>query len=94
MIQIKPNPHAPNITNKIKTKIEGLTHPENYVLSLQLDYRDNNTIFYLDNVDKIHFAKDWMEIEQKNNSHAYFDYAHILEYSVINAEDIIDLGVI
>jgi hypothetical protein len=94
MIKIRPNPHAPNITNKIKTEIEKLTHPENYALSLQLDYRDNHTIFYLKKVEEIIFSKDWLEIKQKNNSHAFFDYNCILEYSVINAEDVIDLGVI
>ena len=67
---------------------------ENYVLSLQLDYRDNNTLFYFKKVTKLNFAKEWLEIVQSNNSHAFFDYKHILEYCVINAEDVIDLGVV
>lgn len=83
---------APSIANKIKESIEKLENYDNYVLSLQLNYRDNNTIFYLKKVTHIHFEKEWLEIKQENNSHAFFDYKHILEYCVINAEDIIDLG--
>ena len=83
---------APKIAIKLKDSIDRLDEPDNYVLSLQLNYRDNNTLFYLKKVTHIHFEKEWLEIEQENNSHAFFDYKHILEYCVINAEDIIDLG--
>ena len=94
MIEIKMSSNAPKIAQKIKDNIESLKNVENYVLSLQLDYRDNNTIFYFKNVCKLNFAKEWLEIVQSNNSHAFFDYKHILEYCVINAEDVIDLGVV
>lgn len=83
-----------HIANKIKDSIEKIDNPENYVLSLQLNYRENNTIFYLKNVTNITFGKEWLEIQQENNSHAFFDYKHILEYCVINAKDVIDLGAI
>lgn len=94
MIEIKMSPNAPKIAQKIKDNIESLKNVENYVLSLQLDYRDNNTIFYFKNVCKLNFAKEWLEIVQSNNSHAFFDYKYILEYCVINAEDVLDLGVV
>ena len=88
------SPNAPKIAHKIKDNIEALNNVENYVLSLQLDYRDNNTLFYFKKVTKLNFAKEWLEIVQSNNSHAFFDYKYILEYCVINAEDVLDLGVV
>ena len=94
MIKIEMSSNAPKIAHKIKDNIEALNNVENYVLSLQLDYRDNNTLFYVKKVTKLNFAKEWLEIVQSNNSHAFFDYKHILEYCVINAEDVIDLGVV
>lgn len=94
MIKIEMSPNAPKIAHKIKDNIEALNNVENYVLSLQLDYRDNNTLFYFKKVTKLNFAKEWLEIVQSNNSHAFFDYKHILEYCVINAEDVKDLGVV
>ena len=94
MIKIEMSPNAPKIAHKIKDNIEALNNVENYVLSLQLDYRDNNTLFYFKKVTKLNFAKEWLEIVQANNSHAFFDYNYILEYCVINAEDVIDLGVV
>ena len=94
MIKIEMSPNAPKIAHKIKDNIEALNNVENYVLSLQLDYRDNNTLFYFKKVTKLNFAKEWLEIVQSNNSHAFFDYKHILEYCVINAEDVLDLGVV
>ena len=81
MIEIKMSPNAPKIAQKIKDNIESLKNVENYVLSLQLDYRDNNTIFYFKNVCKLNFEKEWLEIVQSNNSHAFFDYNYILEYN-------------
>ena len=38
---------SPSIGEEIKEIIEGLSEIENYVLSLQLDYKDTNTLFYL-----------------------------------------------
>jgi hypothetical protein len=90
MINVTSNLYAPNISDYIKKQIDGLNHPENYVLSLQLSYKDNNTIFYLKKVKSINFNQDYLEIEQENNNHAFFDYNYILEYCVINAEDVID----
>lgn len=93
MIEIKMSPNAPNIAHKIKEVIEDLTCPENYALSLQLDYKDVNTIFYLKNVYRLNFQKEWVEIVQLDNSHAFFEYKHILEYCVLNSDDAFDLEV-
>ena len=91
MIEIKMSPNAPNIAYKIKEVIEDLTCPENYALSLQLDYKDVNTIFYLKNVYGLNFQNEWVEIVQLDNSHAFFEYKHILEYCVLNSDDALDL---
>ena len=77
---------APDIALKIKDTINKLDSPDDYVLSLQLDYRDSNTLFYLKKIRSITFDKLWVEIEQENNSHTFIDYRFILEYCVINAK--------
>ena len=94
MVNIEIKLNAPEIGYKIEECINKLDSPENHVLSLQLDYRDNNTIFYLKKIDLIKFEEEWLEIKQENNSHAFFDYNNILEYCIINAEDIIDLEMV
>ena len=96
MIKINLSPKAPDIVHEIKKIIKELEHPEDYCLTLQLDYRDHNTIFYLNDVTAITFARDWLKIKQKNNSRALFNYTMILEYCVINAEEVMnqDLGVV
>lgn len=85
---------APPIGEEIKNIIEGLSDVNNFVLSLQLDYRDNNTIFYLNRVQLIEFKTDMLHISQEEKSHVYISYGNIVEYAVINAEDVLDLGVI
>ena len=85
---------APKVAEKIEKVVNELDKPDDYALSLQLSYRDNNTIFYLDKVESINFSKDYLMIKQKNNTHSFFYYENILEYGVINTEDIINLGVI
>lgn len=83
---------SPSIGWEIKEIVDDLPNPDSYVLSLQFDYRENNTLFYLDKVEEIYFSADMLNIRQKNKSHAFFDYKHILEYCIINAEDVLDLG--
>lgn len=84
---------APAIAKELKTIIDELPNQSDYVLSLQLDYRDCNTIFYLNKITEINFKEDMLQITQDNRSHAFFDYKNILEYCVINAEDVVELGV-
>jgi len=81
-----------DIRSTMKYAIDELKDPDNHVLSIQLDYRDHNTIFYLNKVDEINFEKDYMEIRQGNDTRAFFKYDNILEYCLINAEEVIDLG--
>lgn len=90
MLKINSDNNSPPIGEKIKKAIENLTHPDKFVLSLQLDYHDHNTLFYLNKVNQITFNQELLEIEQKE-SVAFFSYEHILEYCVINAEDVLDL---
>lgn len=85
--------NAPSIGKQLKNIIEKLNNPDDYVLSLQLDYRDNNTLFYLEKVSVIEFQDTMLKITQRNNSVAFFDYDNILEYCVINASNVINMGV-
>lgn len=81
--------NAPNIGKQLKNIIENLDNPDDYVLSLQLDYRENNTLFYLEKVSIIEFQETMLKITERNNSVAFFDYNNILEYCIINASEII-----
>lgn len=83
---------APPISGQLKEIIEKLENPDDYVLSLQLDYRDDNTLFYLSKVSVIEFQDTLLKITQRNNSVAFFDYENILEYCVINASEVLNLG--
>lgn len=95
MIDIKVDfLNSSDIGEKLKEIITNLENPKNYVLSLQLDYRDANSIFNLDQLDKIYFIDDLMEIIYKNNTHVFFKIENILEYSIINKEDVIEMDLI
>ena len=80
-----------DIGEEIKKIITNLENTKEYVLSLQLDYRDSNSIFNLDQLDKIKFTDDLMEIIYKNNTHVFFKIENILEYCIINKEDVIEM---
>lgn len=84
--------NAPTIAKQLKHIIENLDNPDDYVLSLQLDYRENNTLFYLKKVSVIEFQETMLKITQRNNSVAFFDYNNILEYCIINASEVINMG--
>ena len=83
--------NSSDIGEELKKIITNLENPKDYVLSLQLDYRDANSIFNLDQLDKINFTDDLMEIIYKNNTHVFFKIENILEYSIINKEDVIEM---
>lgn len=83
---------APVIAKELEKVINGLDNPEDYVLSLQFDYRDSNTLFYLEKVDVIVFNDLLIKIIQTNGSVAFFEYENIVEYCVINAKDVINIG--
>ena len=63
--------NSSDIGEELKKIITNLENPKDYVLSLQLDYRDANSIFNLDQLDKINFTDDLMEIIYKNNTHVF-----------------------
>ncbi|MBQ8017559.1 MAG: hypothetical protein IJ258_05565 [Methanobrevibacter sp.] len=86
--------NSSDIGEELKKIITNLENPKDYVLSLQLDYRDANSIFNLDQLDKINFTDDLLEIIYKNNTHVFFKIENILEYSIINKEDVIELEAI
>lgn len=94
MLEVKTCRDSPTVGDEIKNVIDELSNKDSYVLSLQLDYRDNNTIFYLNRLKLIEFQKDMLHILQEKCSHVFISYENILEYAVINGEDVIDLGVI
>ena len=94
MLEVKTCRDSPTVGDEIKNVIDELSNKDSYVLSLQLDYRDANSIFNLDQLDKINFTDDLMEIIYKNNTHVFFKIENILEYSIINKEDVIELEAI
>ena len=82
---------APKIGQELKEIIDNLENQDEYVLSFQLDYRDRNSIFNLSELDKISFNENLVEITYKNNTHVFFNYDNILEYCIINKEDVIEM---
>ena len=88
LVEIITANNAPSIGEKIKEKIRNIENPDDYILSVQLDYRDNHTLFYLHNIKSINFNNDFLEINQKNNGQVLLDYNCILEYCIINAEEL------
>lgn len=91
MLQVIIEDRAPLISQDIKDVILSLDDINNFVLSLQLSYRDHNTIFYLGNLESIVFRDDLLHIRQWDHSNVFLGYDNILEYSVINAKGIIEI---
>lgn len=91
MLQVIIEDRAPLISQDIKDIILSLEDINNFVLSLQLDYHDCNTIFYLDKVDTIMFRDDLLHISQNDKSNIFLSYENILEYSIINTEELISV---
>ena len=92
---IMMNEKAPLIVWELKEvfeNFEGDVH--DFAFVLQLDYREANTVFYLRNVESIDFGEFWIKITLTNGSVVFFNYDCILEYSIINVDDVIDLGVV
>ncbi|WP_296882155.1 hypothetical protein [uncultured Methanobrevibacter sp.] len=89
------NERAPLIINNVKEVLDKIKDKINdFALSFQLNYHEANTIFYLRKVDEIYFDEYWIKISQSNGTVAFFNYDFILEYCIINADDVIDLGVV
>lgn len=94
IIKIKFHVKAPDITLSLKESLELLDNPDDFMLSLQLDYRENSTCIYLDKVECVNFEEYWLTITLKNNSKMYFNYINILEYSIVNAKETKKQGVV
>lgn len=82
---------APDITLALMEKLREIPSNEDYILVFQLKYRENHTIYHINNISHIRFHDDYMEIELKTQNITYYDYQQILEYNIIKSEDIDDL---
>lgn len=82
---------APDIGDELKKIIKNINNPEDYVLSLQLDYRDHNTLFFLEKITEIDFQRNMLKIVQNNESYAFFNYENILEYCILKDSEVIKL---
>lgn len=85
---ITEHTHSPSISSKIKETINNIENPDEFILVLQLAYRDNNTMFHLEHTESINFDKDCLEIHAKNGSTCFYDYNEILEYNIIRTNDV------
>ena len=93
-IKIKFHVRAPDITLSLKESLELLDNPNDFILCLQLDYRENNTNIYLDKVECVNFEEYWLSITLENGSKMYFNYINILEYSIVNAKETKNKGMV
>ena len=88
IIKIKFNTRAPEITLTLKKELELLDKPNDFLLCLQLNYREENTLIYLNKINCINFEEYWLTVTLKNNSTMFFNYNHVLEYSIVNATEL------
>ena len=91
MITVTNNLNAPYIGVHIEETITNVKNPDDYIFAIQLNYRENHTIYHLDKIESIHFEKNFLKIQHTNGSCNYYDYEEISEYHIINADDITDL---
>lgn len=87
-INIKFNNRAPEITLTLKEELELLDQPNDFLLSLQLNYREENTLIYLNKINSINFEEYWLTVTLKNNSKMFFNYNNVLEYSIVNIKEL------
>lgn len=90
LITIKIHPHAPPIADKLKEDIENILNTDDVALGIQLSYHEHHDLFYLKKISLIYFNMDYLEIRHKNNTVCYLDYNEILEYCILNAEDLLE----
>jgi hypothetical protein len=82
---------APILALNIKDNVESIDNIKDYIFAIQLNYRENHTIYHLKNISEINFEENFIEIRHKNGSCNYYDYKDISEYHIINADDLSDL---
>lgn len=92
MIQINTHYNAPLLAFNIKDQLTGITTNNNdeYIFVIQLRYRENHTICYINRITAINFEENFIEIKHKNGSTNYYNYNDISEYHIINADDLTD----
>ena len=91
MINITTHFKAPLLALNIKDSIDHINNTDEYAFAIQLNYRENHTIYYLKKIQTINFDENFLEIQHKNGSSNYYNYNDISEYHIINADDISDL---
>lgn len=77
MLQVIIEDRAPLISQDIKDVILSLDDVNKFILSLQLSYREHNTIFYLANIESIVFRDDLLHIHQHDDSNVFIGYENI-----------------
>lgn len=85
---IKLNPRAPEVALNIEETVTNIKDIEDYALTLQLVYREAHSIFYFKDLSYINFDEYYMEVKYMNNTALYLNYENILEYCIVNAEDL------
>lgn len=88
IIELKPD--CPDIALELEKTMSNITNIEDCILAIQLSYREANTLFYLEKVDKMIFAEYYIQIIQCNNSVCFLDYTQIFEYTIIHKNNIND----
>ena len=91
LIEVTSTINAPYIGEHIKESIDNVDNTDEYIFAIQLNYRDNHTVYHLDRISSISFEANFLKIEHTNGSCNYYDYDEISEYHVINGDDITDL---
>ena len=91
MIAITNHFKAPMFSLNIKDTVESISDIRDYIFAIQLNYRENHTIYYLKNISAINFEENFIEIRHTNGSCNYYNYSDISEYHIINADDLSDL---
>lgn len=82
---------APLLALNIKDSIDTIEKPEDYIFVIQLNYRENHTIYHLNKISAINFEENFIEIKHLNGSTNYYNYNDISEYHILNVDDLSDL---
>ena len=93
-MNINLNPRAPEITLPLTEQLRNIENITEIAFVVKVSYHESHTIFYLKKVKSISFEEYYIEIQQNNNSVCYLNYDYIQEYSIINTDDITDMGVV
>lgn len=87
---VELRPECPEIALELEKTLTSIENVDECILAIQLSYREANTLFHLENIDRIIFAEYYIQIIQRNNSVCFLDYTQIFEYYIIHKKDIGD----